>query len=266
MKSVQIVLVTVAIILLGGSSLFAKTGQYSLLHKNNNTMEATQKTIVFTDKFIVPKKVESEFQSQMNLNRSFIKNLKGFISDEVFSTTLNDSLVEYITIAKWENEECLSNAKKLVQEEYQRTGFKPDEFIRLNNIKMERQTYQTAGSNNPSSKNRLKQFNLLIRVPENYDGEKAKSVHPQWEKLLEEWKNSGVLVFSFAFPGDSYTVSGASGNVKEETILSDKQKVVSTVVIRAENIEKALELAKLCPILGHGGNVEVREIPQPITR
>src|SRR5690606_33686154 len=57
----------------------------------------------------------------------------------------------------------------------------------------------------------MKHFSLLVRVPETYNSEKAKLVNPQWDKLVEEWKDTGVYVLSFAFPGESYTVSGEIG-------------------------------------------------------
>jgi hypothetical protein len=110
----------------------------------------------------------------------------------------------------------------------------------------------------------MRQFSLLVRVPESYGGEQAKSVNPQWDKLLEEWKSAGVYILSFAFPGESYTVSGAQKSVKEETVLSGDLKAVSNIVLQAETMEGALELAKSCPILSYGGTVEVREIPKPI--
>ena len=103
-------------------------------------------------------------------------------------------------------------------------------------------------------------------MPETYGGEQAKMVNPQWDKLIEQWKAEGVYVLSFAFPGESYTVSGTEKFVKKETVLSDNRKVVSNIVLQSETMEQALEFAKSCPILLYGGTVEVREIPKPIIR
>ncbi|MNL12059.1 hypothetical protein D3C87_1329200 [compost metagenome] len=109
-----------------------------------------------------------------------------------------------------------------------------------------------------------KQYSLLVRVPDTYTTEQAKSVGPLWDKLLEKWKADGVYVLSFAFPGESYTVTGNEKSVKKETVLSANLKVVSNIVLRAENMEQALALAKSCPVLLYGGKVEVREIPKPV--
>lgn len=110
----------------------------------------------------------------------------------------------------------------------------------------------------------MKQFSLLVRVPNSYDTKQAKAVNPQWDKLIEKWKAKGVYILSFAFPGESYTVSGTEKMIRKETVISDNLKVVSNIVLQAENIEQALDLSKSCPILPYGGTVEVREIPKPI--
>lgn len=109
-----------------------------------------------------------------------------------------------------------------------------------------------------------KQYSLLVRVPDTYTTEQAKSAGPLWDKLLEKWKADGVYVLSFAFPGESYTVTGNEKAVKKETVLSGNLKVVSNIVLRAAGMEQALAFAKSCPVLLYGGKVEVREIPKPV--
>lgn len=115
------------------------------------------------------------------------------------------------------------------------------------------------------SKNvKMKQFSLLVRVPLTYGCVQAKAVNPLWDNLIAEWKNKGVYVISFAFPGESYTVSGTEKIVKKETVIAENLKVVSNIVLQTDIIETALDFAKQCPILQYGGTVEVREIPKPI--
>ncbi|ACU03520.1 hypothetical protein [Pedobacter heparinus] len=125
-------------------------------------------------------------------------------------------------------------------------------------------TYAQKNSNHHQQKDQMKQYSLLVRVPDTYSTEQAKLVGPLWEKLLEQWKAEGVYILSFAFPGESYTVSGKEHLIKKETVLSGNLKVVSNLVLRAESIEQALVLAKSCPVLLYGGKVEVREIPKPV--
>ena len=118
---------------------------------------------------------------------------------------------------------------------------------------------------NSHSKNiQMKQYSLLVRVPLDYSTEKAKSVNPAWDRLLQEWRDEQVYVLSFAFPGESYTVSGKDKVEKKESVVAGNLRVVSNLVLQAESMEKAIALAKRVPILEFGGSVEVREIPKPL--
>jgi len=105
----------------------------------------------------------------------------------------------------------------------------------------------------------LKKFVLVVRVPETYTSEQAKKVGPEWDKTLEYWKAQGVYVESFAFPQPGYIISGRDKQAEAGMITWGGQKVVSIVVLQAENIAQATELAKRCPVLDYGGSVEVRE-------
>ncbi|RQP10136.1 MAG: hypothetical protein EAS52_23150 [Parapedobacter sp.] len=108
----------------------------------------------------------------------------------------------------------------------------------------------------------LKKFVLVVRVPETYTTEQAKKVGPEWDKTIEYWKAQGAYVESFAFPRPGYVISGSDRQAEEGSITSNGQRVVSIVVLQAENITQAIKLANRCPVLDHGGKVEVRERPQ----
>ncbi len=111
----------------------------------------------------------------------------------------------------------------------------------------------------------MKEFILLVRVPVTYSGEQAKAVNPRWEIVLTKWKADDVFVTSFVFPGESYVLSGADRLVKKEPVVTDSLKIVSSIILRATSLENAVELAKACPVVEHGGTVEVREIiPRPV--
>jgi hypothetical protein len=100
----------------------------------------------------------------------------------------------------------------------------------------------------------MKQYSLLVRVPDTYGTEQAKSAGPQWEKVIEQWK------------ADEVYVTGKEKLIKKETVLSDNLKAVSNIVLQAKTIEEALDLAKSCPVLLYGGKVEVREIPAALLK
>jgi hypothetical protein len=112
----------------------------------------------------------------------------------------------------------------------------------------------------------MHEYSLLVRVPATYNSELAKSVKPEWDKLLEKWKSDGIYITSFAFPGESYFVIGQEKKVEKETLIARELRIVSNLAIRANTMEEAIELAKSCPILKHGGTVEVREIPAGVQR
>ena len=106
----------------------------------------------------------------------------------------------------------------------------------------------------------MKEFILLVRVPVSYSGEQAKAVNPQWNEVLNKWKADSIYVTSFVFPGESFVLSGSDRMVKKEFVVADNLKMVSNIILNAKNLEEAVELAKVCPVLEHGGSVEVREV------
>lgn len=100
-----------------------------------------EQAICFIDKFFVPKNAIETFTQRMNYNRNFIKNLSGFIKDDVYEQKDGEGNLTIITIAVWQSQEDLYNAKNAVQAEYKRIDFNPDEFLKRLNITMERGLY-----------------------------------------------------------------------------------------------------------------------------
>ncbi|MFZ6013395.1 MAG: ester cyclase [Bacteroidota bacterium] len=97
--------------------------------------------IIFIDKFFVPKNSIEEFTQRMNYNRSYIKNLPGFVEDTAYQLQDADGNYSIVTTAIWESQDHLTNAKNAVQAEYKRVGFNPVEFYERLGIKMERGIY-----------------------------------------------------------------------------------------------------------------------------
>lgn len=108
----------------------------------------------------------------------------------------------------------------------------------------------------------MKQFSLLVSVPESYDTEHAEEINPQWDELVQQWKWEGICVRSYSFPDSGYTISGIDKVIRQESIQSDGLKTISNIILQAYTMQDALVLAKSCPVLSYGGTVEVREIPQ----
>ncbi len=107
---------------------------------NNFIEKGTAKSkVYFVDEFVIPKKSYKTFKEKLDYNRNFIKNIEGFINDEVLLQNNElGSIVNLTTIAVWESQEKLDNAKKLVQDKYDKIGFDPEEFNKEYNIEMER--------------------------------------------------------------------------------------------------------------------------------
>jgi predicted ester cyclase/heme-degrading monooxygenase HmoA len=100
------------------------------------------KQVIFIDKFIVPIKAEEEFMSRVNYNRSFIKKLPGFVKDNAYESTDNNGNILITTIAVWENEAALANAKEAVQAAYKQIGFDPAEMTKRLGITLDRAVYK----------------------------------------------------------------------------------------------------------------------------
>lgn len=78
---------------------------------------------------------------QMKIHRDFIKNLPGFLEDDVFVQTCEGCHFIVITVARWKNRESVDAARKAVQEEYKRIGFDISGFLKCLNITFERGFY-----------------------------------------------------------------------------------------------------------------------------
>jgi heme-degrading monooxygenase HmoA len=96
---------------------------------------------VFIDKFVVPKDAVDEFTQRMNHNRDFIRNLSGLVEDAAYKRIDEDGNTVVVTIAIWESEDSIKNAKAAVQAEYARTGFRPEEMMARLNIILDRAVY-----------------------------------------------------------------------------------------------------------------------------
>ena len=107
----------------------------------NLQKKQSENAVYFIDKFFIPKNSIEEFTKRMEYNRGFIKNLPGFIKDEVYEQKDENGNLTIITIAAWQGRDDLNHAKNVVQAEYQRIGFNPIEFYQRLNIKMERGLY-----------------------------------------------------------------------------------------------------------------------------
>ena len=106
----------------------------------------------------------------------------------------------------------------------------------------------------------MKEYILINRVPENYDRTEAQKINEAWNIVTNKWKEDEIFIYSFVFPNKGYEIAESDRVVNNGYVLTNKLKVVSVIVIKANDLESAVELAKACPILDQAGTIEVREI------
>ncbi|HEX5151608.1 MAG TPA: YciI family protein [Parafilimonas sp.] len=110
----------------------------------------------------------------------------------------------------------------------------------------------------------MKEFLLLFRT----DYEKvSKASVEQAEAMMKKWMDwlGGIAAQNkLASKGNRLQSSGRI--VKSDNIVTNgpytdiKESIGGYTIIKADNYDEAVEMAKGCPVLLAGGNVEVREI------
>lgn len=108
----------------------------------------------------------------------------------------------------------------------------------------------------------MKEYILINRVPANYDRTDAQKINDVWNMTTNKWKTDGIFVSSFVFPSDGYLISQSDKVVNKGNGLTNNLKIVSVIILKANDYESAIELAKACPHIGQSGTVEVREVMQ----
>lgn len=105
--------------------------------QNQDTLQ-----VGFIDKFHVPNNSIGEFKQKMNYNRKFVSNLPGYVKGDAFEQKDTEGNLTIITIAVWESQGKLDNAKHAMQAEFKRLNFNPNEFYQRLNIIAERGLYE----------------------------------------------------------------------------------------------------------------------------
>ena len=109
----------------------------------------------------------------------------------------------------------------------------------------------------------MKEFLLIFR---NDYSAMAENLSPeQLQNMLNDWMNwMGGIAAQNKIVDKGSRLSLKGKTVRPNNIVSDgpytevKELVGGFTIIRAENMDEAIKIAKGCPILGAGGNVEVR--------
>lgn len=102
----------------------------------------TGNQVVLIDVFSVPQEAREAFLERVSISRKMLKVMPGFVEDYAYEKTGGDGRLNYVTVATWENEEAINNAKDIVRTHYAKEGFNLHEFLKRHNIIMERAIYR----------------------------------------------------------------------------------------------------------------------------
>jgi hypothetical protein len=109
----------------------------------------------------------------------------------------------------------------------------------------------------------MKEFALIFRLKDISD------FKPSPEQMQERmnWLGSIAAQNKLVDKGNTLLpISGSAKTVKPDNVVTDgpyteiKEFISGYIVVKAENIDEAVEMAKGNPIFEIGGNIEVREI------
>jgi len=107
-----------------------------------------------------------------------------------------------------------------------------------------------------------KEFMLLFRFePSNEQptSEQLQEMQKQWGEFIGTIAMQGKLVSSYQLGFEGKKIF-ADQSTEDGFHIAERQMVAGNMVLKAESMEVATELAKKCPILFMGGTVEVRTI------
>jgi len=120
---------------------------------------------------------------------------------------------------------------------------------------------------NKSNQIVMEEFILIFR--ESRLGSEVNSVKPTQEEILAIEKVWADWIGSIAAEGKyagGFRPGTKGRTVKPENVITDgpyaevKEIIVGAITVKASSMEEAVELAKGCPSILNGGNVEVRDL------
>ena len=112
----------------------------------------------------------------------------------------------------------------------------------------------------------MKEFLFIFRNDFNNIPKTSPEVMQATTKKWMDWIGGIAAQNKLSDRGNRLSLSGKV--VRTDNVVTDgpyteiKESVGGYIAVKVESIEEAVELAKGCPVLKLGGNVEVREIEQ----
>jgi hypothetical protein len=107
------------------------------------------------------------------------------------------------------------------------------------------------------------EFMLLFRFEPSFDRQPTEAemneMHQQWGAFIGKIAIQEKLVSTHQLGFEGKQIL-ANKSVVEGINVSENQTIAGNMIVKANNLNQAVEMAKDCPILHMGGNVEVRSI------
>lgn len=108
-----------------------------------------------------------------------------------------------------------------------------------------------------------KEFMLLFRFTPNFEYQPSEEdlaqMEQEWGGFFGSLAGQGQLVSTHQLGFEGAKVA-ADKSVEEGIYIADNQTLGGNLIVAVDTMEEAIEIAKACPILNMGGNVEVRSI------
>lgn len=109
----------------------------------------------------------------------------------------------------------------------------------------------------------LKNFMMIFRFEPNFEyqptAQELEQQKQQWGSFIGNLAITEKLVATHQLGFNGVQVS-ADLSTQEGINISEGQTLGGNMIVRANSVEEAADLAKACPILQMGGTVEIRDI------
>ena len=106
-------------------------------------------------------------------------------------------------------------------------------------------------------------FMMLFRFTPNADyqptAQEQAEMHQQWGAFIGGIASTGNLVSTHQLGFEGKQIS-ADLSITDGVRIAENQTLGGNMIVKADSLEEATEIAKGCPILKMGGTVEVRTI------
>jgi hypothetical protein len=110
----------------------------------------------------------------------------------------------------------------------------------------------------------MKQFMLIFRnekMDAQPSAEQMQTVMQQWKSWISGLANDGLYAGTNRLLPEGKTLK-PNKVVTDGPYMEVKEMVGGYVIVKAKSLEEAVSIAKGCPHLSYGGNVEVRTVMQ----